>query len=207
MHDVTEILRPFWKEQDLLSGLPAGAYVDQAFWETECQTVFTRNWVCIGFAHEVTKRGEAMPVDFAGHPLVIVRNQNSEIKVFHNICRHRCIQLVSEHRVLGNLIRCPYHAWAYDLDGNLRAAPHFGGANTHITDGMDRSKYGLIEIRRHVWNDWIFVNIDGDAPAFEDYAASLWGRLDGIDWAKVKNIATLDFGEVACNWKFIMENF
>ncbi|MEO0569047.1 MAG: aromatic ring-hydroxylating dioxygenase subunit alpha [Pseudomonadota bacterium] len=207
MLDVAAMFRPFWKNQEPRNGLPAGAYVDLEFWEVECQSVFTRNWICIGFAHEVKKRGEAMPVDFAGHPLLVVRNRQSQIKVFHNVCRHRCIQLVNEHRVVGNLIRCPYHAWVYDLDGNLRAAPHFGGANMHIAEGMDRSQTGLMEVRTYVWNDWIFVNIDGTAPPFEDYAASMFRRLDGVDWDKVETIATLDFGEVACNWKFIMENF
>ncbi|MEM1006222.1 MAG: aromatic ring-hydroxylating dioxygenase subunit alpha [Pseudomonadota bacterium] len=207
MTDVTAMLVPFWKASNPKRGLPAGAYVDPEFWEIERKSVFTRNWVCIGFAHDVQKRGEAMPVDFAGHQLLIVRNRQGALNVFHNVCRHRCIQLVNEHRVVGNLIRCPYHAWAYDLDGNLRAAPHFGGANLHIADGMDRSKTGLVEVRSHVWNDWIFVNMDGKAPGFDDYAMSMWNRLDGIDWGAVKNIATLDFGEIACNWKFVMENF
>ena len=207
MEDMTALLRPFWAEQQPRNGLPSAAYVNEEFWQTECHTVFTKNWICIGFAYEVTKQGEAMPVDFAGHPLVVVRNKQGALRVFHNICRHRCIQLVAEHRVVGNLIRCPYHAWAYDLDGNLCAAPHFGGTGKHIADGMDRSQTGLIEVRSHVWNDWIFVNIDGTAPPFEEYAASTWNRLDGIDWSQVDNIATLDFGEVACNWKFIMENF
>ncbi|MEM7215576.1 MAG: aromatic ring-hydroxylating dioxygenase subunit alpha [Pseudomonadota bacterium] len=207
MHEISAMLRPFWKEQEPRNGLPAGAYVDQSFWKVECQSVFTKNWVCIGFSHEVEKNGEAMPVNFAGHPLLIVRNREGEIKVFHNVCRHRCIQLVDKHRVVGNLIRCPYHAWAYDLDGNLRAAPHFGGANMHIAEGMDRSQTGLIEVRAHIWNDWIFVNIDGNCEPFEEYSATLRARLEGVEWDKVDHIGTLDFGEVACNWKFIMENF
>ena len=207
MKNIATMLHPFWEETAPKRGLPADAYTGEEFWGAECQSVFTKNWVCIGFNHEVQQTGEAMPVTFAGHPLVIVRNGSGDIKVFHNICRHRCLQLVEKHGVVGNLIRCPYHAWAYDLDGNFKGAPHFGGTDIHIADGMDRSRTGLIEVRSHVWNDWIFVNIDGSAESFEDYSATLQERLKGVNWAQVENIATLDFGEIPCNWKFIMENF
>ena len=62
-------------------------------------------------------------------------------------------------------------------------------------------------MRVHVWHDWIFVNLSGDAPAFEDYAEPLINRLEGIDFSKVQPIGMLEFGEVSTNWKFIMENF
>ena len=207
MATVKTTLRRFWKGSVPAHGLPAAAYTDGDFWEVERRTVFTRNWVCIGFAHEVAKRGEVMPVDFAGHPLVIVRNQDAGIGVFHNICRHRCMRLVDKPGVVGSLIVCPYHAWAYDLEGNLKAAPHFGGADRNAAGGMDLARTGLHRVRSHVWKDWVFVNLDGNAPPFEEYSATMLDRLSGIDWDQVDNIATLDFGEVACNWKFIMENF
>ena len=81
MDTVKTTLRHFWKGSTPAHGLPAAAYTDGDFWEIERRTVFTRNWVCIGFAHEVGKPGEVMPVDFAGHPLVIVRNQGGGLGV------------------------------------------------------------------------------------------------------------------------------
>ncbi len=207
MSDIQTMLEPFWEETSPKRGLPAGAYIDQGFWENECKTVFTKNWVCIGFVHELKKRGDAVPVKFAGHPLLIVRNRDGDINVFHNVCRHRCLTLLEEPRNVGSLIRCPYHAWVYDLDGNLKGTPHFGGANEHLLEDLDRKDTGLVRVRTHIWHDWIFVNIDGEAEEFDNYAASIQARLDGVSWDKVNCIGTLDFGEVACNWKFIMENF
>lgn len=207
MNTIENILHPFWEKTAPKRGLPAEAYTGQHFWQAERQSVFTKNWVCIGFRHELQQTGEAIPVSFAGHPLVIVRNGSEAIKVFHNICRHRCLQLVDKPGVVGKLIRCPYHAWAYDLDGNLKGAPHFGGTDIHTVEGMDRSRTGLIEVRSHIWNDWIFVNIDNQAEPFDKYSATLKERLRGVNWAQIENIATLDFGEISCNWKFIMENF
>lgn len=188
-------------------GLPSHAYTDERFWKAECDTVLAENWVCVGFAHGLSEVGDATPVTVAGQPVLLVRNRRGEIAAFHNVCRHRCLTLVDQPKNVGKLIRCPYHAWAYDLDGELRASPHFGGADLHRLEGFDPAEHGLRPVRSAVWHDWIFVNLDGNAPEFEDYAAPLIKRLDGIDFAKVRPVATLDFGEIATNWKFIMENF
>lgn len=203
----TPDLHSFFEETAPRRGLPPEAYTQENFWCAERHTVFARNWVCIGFAHELRNVGDAVPVTIGGHPLVMVLNQSGEIGVFHNVCRHRCLMLVDQPKNVGKLIRCPYHAWAYDLDGHLRAAPHFGGINTQEPDGFVRAEHGLVPVRAQVWHDWVFVNIDGSAEPFDDYAASMIARLEGIDWDKVDCIGQLDFGEIACNWKLIMENF
>ncbi|MEX3011892.1 aromatic ring-hydroxylating dioxygenase subunit alpha [Hoeflea sp. TYP-13] len=188
-------------------GLPASAYTDDAFWQAECDTVLSQNWVCVGFVHELKNAGDAVPVTVAGKPLLLVCNGEGEIAAFHNVCRHRCLTLVDEPKNVGKLIRCPYHAWAYDLNGNLRASPHFGGMKDNRPEGFDPADNGLKPVRIAVWHDWIFVNLQGNAPAFEDYAAPLINRLEGMDFSRVEPVASLDFGEIATNWKFIMENF
>ena len=203
----TELLDSFFKEKTPAQGLPARVYRDEFFWAKECRTVLAGNWVCAGFAHELGSPGDAAPVTVAGQPLLLVRNASGEIKGFHNVCRHRCLTLVDAPKNVGKLIRCPYHSWAYDLEGNLRATPHFGGTNKHGAPGFDREAHGLVPVRTHVWHDWIFVNLSGDAPSFEEYASPLMNRLEGVDFAKVALVGVLDFGEIHTNWKLIMENF
>ena len=188
-------------------GLPPAAYCEAAFWEAECESVLNDNWVCVGAAHELRETGDVVPITVAGKPLLMVKNTSSQIAVFHNVCRHRCLTLVEEPSNVGKLIRCPYHAWAYDLDGALKASPHFGGTDQHEAEGFDRKANGLVPVRSVVWHDWVFVNLSGDAPDFEDYAAPLINRLDGIDFSKLQPIGTLDFGVIETNWKLIMENF
>lgn len=189
------------------AGLPAWAYTDQDFWARECETILSDTWVCAGFAHQIPNSGDVSPTSVAGKPVLLVRNREGAIAGFHNVCRHRCLRLVEAPCNVGNLIRCPYHAWAYDLDGALRASPHFGGAGQPRPEGFAPAENGLVPVRVHVWHDWIFVNLSDTAPAFEEYAASLIARLEGIDFATVEPVAVLDFGEIATNWKFIMENF
>ena len=206
-NSVTAALEPFFEKTVPAQGLPASAYTSNDFWRSECETVLSQNWVCAGFAHELANPGDCIPTTVAGKPVMLIKNQEGEIAAFHNVCRHRCLTLVDEPKNVGKLIKCPYHAWAYDLDGQLRASPHFGGTDKHEFEGFDRSQNSLLPIRVHVWHDWIFVNMDGNAEPFEEYAAPLIKRLDGIDFDKIKPIGVLDFGEIATNWKFIMENF
>ena len=205
--DATGLLTGFWESGPPARGLPAEAYCHEEFWRLECETVLAQNWACVGFKHEFKKTGDVVPVTLAGRPLLLVRNAKGEIAAFHNVCRHRCLKLVDRPKNVGRVITCPYHTWAYGLDGALRSTPYAGGPDLHQLEGFDPSENGLFPVRVAVWQDWIFVNLDGQAPDFETYAAPLIDRLEGIDFAKVQPVATLDFGEVATNWKFIMENF
>ncbi len=189
-------------------GLPAAAYTSEAFFALENERIFYRSWVFAGFVHELARPGDAVPVTIAGRPVLLVRDTQGGIGAFHNVCRHRCLKLVDRPGNVGRSIRCPYHSWTYGLDGALRAAPYFGGREPRaVPAGFDRAQHGLVAIRSAVWHDWVFVNLDGAAPPFEEFAAPLRKRLDGLDLARMQHLATIDFGEVAANWKLLMENF
>jgi len=207
MDKIETMLSGFWANSKPRRGLPAGAYTDEDFWQAECNTVLVQNWVCVGFAHEIPLPGDVVPTTVGGQPIFLLKNKDGNITAFHNVCRHRCLTLVDKVKNVGKLIRCPYHAWAYDHSGDLKSSPLFGGPEKHHPDGFDPAQNGLKSVRVHVWQDWVFVNMSGDAPKFEEYAAPIIKRLEGIDFAKVELIGTIDFGEVATNWKLIMENF
>jgi len=208
MHNsIEEILSKFIEDDISSVGLPAIAYTDLEFWQRECDTVLTEGWTFIGFVHEFVKPGDVIPVIVAGKPLLLVMNNRGEIGAFHNVCRHRCLKLVDQPKNVGKLIRCPYHAWAYDLEGNLRASPHFGGTDKHQPDNFNPANHGLEPVRVKVWHDWIFINLSETAPLFEDYAAPLVKQLNGINFDKIYPVATLEFGEIFTNWKFLVENY
>ena len=195
------------KDKNVVNGLPSAAYTDEKFLSLEANTVFAENWAFVGFVHELAKPGDILPVILAGKPIILVRNIKNEIVAFHNVCRHRCLKLVDEPKNTGKLIRCPYHSWTYDLDGKLISSPHFGGTDNHEPKGFDPKKYGLETIRIKLWHDWIFVNLNKKAPPFEKYIKKISKQLKGIDLNKIKPVATLNFGEVATNWKFLVENY
>ena len=195
------------KNSNTIFGLPSKSYTDNEFWEKECNTVLSNGWLFVGFVHELSKSGDVLPVFIAGKPILLVNNENNKITAFHNVCSHRCLKIVSEKKNVGKLIRCPYHSWSYDLEGNLKSAPHIGGINQHKPKGFNFKNHGLKPIRIHIWHDWIFVNLNGKAKKFEEYAKPLFSKFKDIDFDKLKYAATLDFGKINTNWKFLIENF
>ena len=195
------------KNPNTIFGLPAKSYIDENFWEKECETVLSNGWLFVGLAHELKNAGDVIPLFIANKPILLVRNSNNKIAAFHNVCSHRCLKLVDEKKNVGKIIRCPYHSWSYDLTGKLKAAPHIGGTNKHNPAGFNYSDHGLKPIQIHVWQDWIFINLNGKAKKFEDYAKSLINKFDDIDLTKLRYATTLDFGKINTNWKFLIENY
>jgi len=189
-------------------GLPNAHYVSEAVFEEEKRAVLFANWSGIGFGKDVPAPGDVMPVDFMGMPLLIVRDRDGAIRVFQNTCRHRGMILVDAPRNISGAIRCPYHSWCYALDGALRAMPHVGGPGHNTHADIDRSELGLFRIRSHVWHDVVFVNISGDAPAFEEAMADLIARWQEFDRPRFHGGLTASFKlDVRTNWKLAVENY
>ena len=195
------------KNINTIFGLPSKSYTDQEFWEKECNTVLSEGWLFVGFVHEFLKSGDVIPSLIAGKPILLVKNNNKDITAFHNVCSHRCLKIVDEKKNVGKIIRCPYHSWTYNLEGKLIAAPHIGGINKHKPKGFKFLEHGLKPIRIHIWHDWIFINLNGKAKKFEKYAKPLIKKFEDVNFNKLKYAATLDFGKINTNWKFLIENF
>ena len=193
--------------EKIRNGLPSFAYTDEEYWVKECKTVFSDNWVFVGFAHELSNVGDVLPILVAEQPILLVKNSKRDVVAFHNVCSHRCLKLVDRSKNVGKIISCPYHAWSYDLEGNLVASPHFGGTNKHKPKNFIVSNHGLKSVRVKVWHDWIFINLNKKASSFNKYAAPLVKQLSGINFNKIYPVKTLEFGEILTNWKFLIENF
>jgi choline monooxygenase len=190
-------------------GLPNACYADPAMFEREKALLFSRTWTSIGAGRDVVRPGDARPVDFLGIPLVMLRDAAGEIRVFHNVCSHRGMILVSEPTRCRSVIRCPYHSWCYNLDGSLKATPHVGGPGHNAHVAIERDKLGLRPVRSAVWMDQVFVDLSGQAPAFPDHIAPLATR-----WRDFAERPLFPAGghcsfalDVACNWKLAVENY
>ena len=194
-------------------GLPNECYLNGPYTRIERKKIFENKWVTIGVASSVPNKGDIKPFDLLGIPLIIVRDKNKQIRVFHNVCSHRGYKLVNEPCSLKNVLRCPYHSWSYDFEGNLVATPHLGGINKHEHKDFDKSKSGLKEVRSYVWLDLIMVNISENEIPFEQYIKPLEDRWSSF-WTKEDQQMishAKDYGyfqlEAKCNWKFAIENY
>ncbi|MDH3679941.1 MAG: aromatic ring-hydroxylating dioxygenase subunit alpha [Acidimicrobiia bacterium] len=201
------------KPLDQTSGLPAECYTDADFFALESERVFARSWVCIGTVDEL--EGRPGPSDdgpdrrailartVAGRSVIVTTDADDRSRGFHNACRHRGTALVDCDGSIGSTIRCPYHRWAYALDGRLIATPRFD--DVPLAD-FDRADYPLHTVRIEAWGPLLFACLDDDVPPLADWLGDLPARLDGYQlgrWA-VRDRATFT---IDANWKLISENF
>ena len=194
-------------------GLPNECYTSKDYTLIERKKLFENKWIVVGVASSIPEIGDVKPIDILGMPILILRNKQNKIKVFHNVCSHRGVKLVSKSGKINSLIRCPYHSWSYSLDGKLMATPHIGGMNKHSADGFDKSKSNLKEIRSYIWLDLIMININQNEMSFEEYIKPLSDRWEKFWPIKDRELIhhSNDFGyfklNAKCNWKFAIENY
>ena len=194
-------------------GLPNECYTSKEYTLIERKKLFEDKWMVIGVASSLPNVGDAKPVDILGMPILLVRSKDKKIRVFHNVCSHRGLKLVTKSGNIKNVIRCPYHSWSYNFDGELVATPHIGGMNIHQTKDFERSKSNLKEIRSYIWLDLIMININNNEMSFEEYIKPLsdrWEKFWPIKDRELINHSN-DFGyfklNANCNWKFAIENY
>ena len=195
------------------NGLPNECYLNDEYFKIEREKVFFNNWIVVGVSSSVPEVGDTKPFNLMGIPLLILRDKNNKIRVFHNVCSHRGMILVNEECKLKNTIRCPYHSWSYNFNGELIATPHVGGMNIHETEGFIKSKSNLKEVSTYVWMDLIFINVNKNKKDFEksiDPLEKQWSKFISKEDQKLIRHAR-DFGyfnmEVKSNWKLAIENY
>jgi phenylpropionate dioxygenase-like ring-hydroxylating dioxygenase large terminal subunit len=202
--DLSAVRRPITQAQ----GLPNAHYVDPQIYEEEKQALLVGQWAGLAVAADVPDAGDALPITFLDIPLLLIRDKQGTVRVFQNTCRHRGMILVEEPRKIEGAIRCPYHSWCYATDGKLVSTPHVGGPGQNTHKDIDRSLLGLIEVRSHIWRDIVWVNISGDAPAFETAMAQVIDRWAEFDKPLFHGGADSRFElELNCNWKLAVENY
>jgi Rieske 2Fe-2S family protein len=184
--------------------LPAELYRSHEVYEREIDTVFRRSWACAGRAEYVAEPGAYHATDVAGQNIVIVRDHDGTLRAFHNVCRHRGALLCDAGTgTLKRAIKCPYHAWAYGLDGKLIGTPNVR------PDEIDRSQYGLHGLPSAEWEGTLFVDIGGNAGPFDDYIAS--HDDDPLCFTRFNlgdlRIARTTTRDVQANWKIVVENY
>ena len=130
---------------ELANGLPNECYINKDYFAHERQKVFFNKWTVIGVASSIPNPGDAKPYNLLGIPLIILRDKEMKIRVFHNVCSHRGFKLLDKPCTLKNVIRCPYHSWSYDFDGKLIATPHIGGLNNHLLANFDKVPQKIME--------------------------------------------------------------
>lgn len=166
------------------------AYVSDEFFAVERERVFASGWVAVGCAEAVREPGEVLVVDVAGRSVIVLRGRDGAVRAFYNVCRHRGTRLLETgERRVGRFIRCPYHHWAYDLDGRCVGTPLFADAGipddqraifaTDHAPAFDRGDHGLLDLAVTTFGPVILLNLEPEREALVDHLGDLAGyRLE-----------------------------
>jgi choline monooxygenase len=203
---------------DYASTLIPDAYTSEAFRELEQERVYATAWVPVCVSDELAGPGSFLVVEVAGRSVIVCRNREGELRAHHNVCRHRGAELVVEPAgSVKRFFQCPYHAWAYDLDGACLGTPLFtpeagipeaqqGLFDMSEVKEFDKADHGLHPVRVDEWGCLVFVCLDPEAPPLADELGDLPERLAGYRLADQRLVRRVEY-EIDANWKLIAENF
>jgi choline monooxygenase len=201
----------------LAETIDPAAYTSDDFFALERDRVFASGWVAVGPSAQLREPGELLACEVAGRSVIVVRGLDGELRGFYNSCRHRGTRLLASGKGrVRRSIRCPYHSWAYSLDGSCIGTPLFEGSDIpegqrgvfemHDVAAFDKADYGLLPVRVDSWGPLAFVCLDDDAAPLADHLGDLPRRTAGyrLDEWEVAGTAHYD---IAANYKLVAENF
>ena len=179
--------------------VPGDIYASPEIFALEKERIFMKEWLCVGREEEIAKPGDYMTHSVMGEPIVIARNTDGRVNAFYNQCQHRGVEVAEG---AGNTRRfmCPYHAWTYDLTGQLVGAQYM-----EESTGFDLKNCRLKPVKCETWSGWIYINFDQDAgPLSEvtDFLSEAFGELRQQDCGLAYKFEL----RLNCNWKLVYEN-
>lgn len=197
--ELARSLRPFGES----SMLPRAAYTDPAVFAWEREHFFDGGWMCVGDAATIAKSGDRRAVSLGHGSALLVRGSDGVARAFANVCRHRGHELApcDEEAVNQSVIVCPYHAWSYHLDGQLRKAPGFDRSVA-----FDPAEHGLTELPCAEWHGLLFTSLSSDPGPFAEHVDGLEELVAPYEVERLVVKASHDY-VVASNWKVLAENY
>ena len=182
--------------------------IDPAYYEAERAAIFRRTWLNVGRVERLPRTGSyfTRELTVVGTSLVIVKGADGEVRAFHNICRHRGNKLVwndfPSEETAGSCrqFTCKYHAWRYNLDGDLTFIQQEG----EFFD-LDKADYGLKKVACAVWEGFIFVNLDPQ-ESLSEYLGEMAKGIEGYPFHEMTEVYSYR-AEIGSNWKLFIDAF
>jgi Rieske 2Fe-2S family protein len=198
LEELEACLRPFGHSRML----PRGAYTDPDVLAWEQINFFDGSWVCAGRTTDLAAPRSQRAVRVGTTGVLLTRDDDGALHAFANICRHRGHELLAcGASTVRGVVQCPYHAWSYELDGELRLAPRFGDV-----PNFEPAAMGLQRLPHAEWGGWVFVNVDGRAGAFEDHLGAFGPLTEGWQCERLVVAASHEY-DLQANWKIAIENY
>ncbi len=201
-HDLAAIRTGFDVNPARSLSLRAEANTDLKWFAYEQSAIFAKHWIWVCHVEKVRANGAYTTAMVAGRPVAIVRDQAGQLRAFYNVCKHRAHELLQGDGETTRIM-CPYHAWVYDLTGQLRRAPE-----TENLENFETNDICLDTVQVEEFCGFIYVNLDPDASSLATQSGDLGTEI--THWAP--DISDLTFGhrltyDIKSNWKNVVDNF
>ena len=193
------------EQDDPLDGwsLPAWTYCDANFLELEKERIFKPSWQVVCHESDIPRRGDWHTLEYIGESVIIVRGEDSQLRAFTNVCRHRGSRLVDGASGCAKKLVCPYHAWTYDLDGKLTGVPDAASYPT-----LDKSSSGLASVDLEVWRGFVFVRLfDDGGPSVADMMAPYDDLIAPYRFEELSALGRVTLRPRDVNWKNVGDNY
>jgi Rieske 2Fe-2S family protein len=183
--------RPGWS-------LPGEFYRETEMYRLDIERVWRTGWLFAGHTCEIPNPGDYFTLEVDSDSIIVIRSDDRTVHALHNVCRHRGSMICTEPCGHLNRLVCPYHQWAYGLDGTLLAC-------RGMQPDLDKSQFGLHRVHAFEVEGLIFISLAKEAIPFEPAHRILAPALkpQGLNRAKVAK--TVDY-LVKANWKLVWEN-
>ncbi len=179
--------------------LPARFYTSNEIFEAELERIFYSKWIYVACEADLPNVGDYVALKLGTRSFFLQRNESGTVHGFYNVCRHRGHELVAGEKGNCKRLICPYHNWAYALDGKLKVA-------RGMDAGFNKEEYGLNPINVAVIGGLIYVCLNSPAPPdIEEVRSRLTPYLAPYDLPSAKIACQKDIIE-NCNWKLVIEN-
>ncbi|MGH2869819.1 MAG: aromatic ring-hydroxylating oxygenase subunit alpha [Solirubrobacteraceae bacterium] len=177
-------------------------YTDPDLLASEQELIFERTWQLAGHVSSLPRPGSYLTARAGSQPVLVVRDQEHQLRAFQNVCRHRGSRLLSGSGQCKAAIRCRYHGWTYRLDGSLIGVPEGLSFETPV----DKRALGLIPARVEELCGLVFVNLDPGATPLAELVGDLPERLARYRIETLEPFAP-GTGTQPANWKVIADNY
>ena len=179
--------------------LPRAFYTSDAVFDHDIEAIWNRNWIWVGHESQIPEPGDYFLFDYGPESLIIVRDREGEVRAHLNVCRHRGSRVCTEGAGKARVFVCPYHAWTYELSGQLRAGREMG-------PDFDPEKWGLLPAQVKIFQGLILVCPGAEAPPIDAALAQLAPLTEPFGFEDLKVVHAASY-PVPANWKLAVENY
>ena len=179
--------------------IPSKWYMDEQILKIEKRNIFSKSWHLFCSTDQISNPGDYKTMMINDQPIIIIKDENNSINAFYNVCQHRgCVLLDNDGNAKS--LKCGYHGWVYDLNGNLKTARGFNKQKIKIED------FSLKPVEHYVWMNLIFVKLQNEYYDIKKTLTKIEKIISPIRFDQYSYHSRVSY-KINCNWKIYMDNY